>query len=155
MRIARWRAVFLLVVRPSALKKVAAEYHEYINRRETMEAKLQREKDSPPHYEQSIDRIRRGLFTSLGLVAMAFALAALTGRAIVGLNGPVSEDLLESLQYIGIGILLWATLAKQGWAIQTFDGTTVPEVVDEFLYRALYVLGSFVLALSVTMQLAA
>jgi len=155
MRIARWRAVFLLAFRPSALKKVAADYHEHINKRETMDAKLQREKDSSPHYEQSIDRIRRGLFTSLGLVAAAFALAALTGRATIALNGPVSEDLLESLQYIGIGILLWATLAKQGWAIQTFDGTTVPEVVDEFLYRALYVLGSFVLALSVTMQLAA
>src|SRR5690349_15904108 len=155
MKINRWSAVFLLAFRPSALKKVAAQYHEYINQKDTMDAKVQREKASPPHYEQSIDRIRRGLFISFVLVAAAFVLAALAGRGIVGLNGPVSENLLESFQHVGIGILLWATLAKQGWAIQIFDGTTVPEVVDEFLYRALYVLGSFVLALSVTMQLAA
>lgn len=96
-----------------------------------------------PNYEESIDRIRHGLLFSFLLVLGSFVVAAILGRAYVSLGGAVSGSVLEVLQYVGIGILLWATLAKQGWSIQTMHGATVPELLNEFLYRALYVFGSF------------
>ena len=62
---------------------------------------------------------------------------------------PMPSELLSALQYIGIGILLCATLARAESAIETIDGESIPERVDFWLYRALYVIGSYFLAPSV------
>lgn len=145
-------ATFLLVFCPSRLKELAREYNEYLNSPEAIEAKQKKNRDEP-HHESSIDRIRRGLWLSLLLVVAAIGCAAFIGYFYVQVCGPATPVTLEFLQYLGIGILLWSTLAKQGWGIQTMDGTTVPERVDEFLYRGFYVFGSFLLALSVALQL--
>lgn len=151
MKINGWSATFLLVFCPSRLKDRAREFNVHIARPEVIAAKQKAQKEAANH-EDAIDRIRRGLLFSLFLVLGSFVVAAILGRVYVLLGGAVSGPALEGLQYIGIGILLWATLAKQGWSIQTLHGATVPEVVNEFLYRALYVFGSFCLALSVTLQ---
>lgn len=151
MKINGWSATFLLVFCPSRLKDLARDFNGHINRPEVIEAK-QKARKEVPNYEDAIDRMRRGLLVSFLLVCGSFVVAAILGRAYVSLGGAVSGPALEALQYSGIGILLWATLAKQGWSIQTMHGATVPEVVNEFLYRALYVFGSFCLALSVTLQ---
>lgn len=46
-------------------------------------------------------------------------------------------------------------LRMQGWSMQTFNGTTVtPEQLDEVIYRWLYVAGSFLLVLAISMQFA-
>ena len=60
-----------------------------------------------------------------------------------------TQPVLNWLQYGGIGILLWATLAKQGWNIQTWGGKTTAEKADQWVFRILYVVGSFCLFLSV------
>lgn len=153
MKINPWTASLLLLFRPARLKEIAHSYNEYINRPDVQKAKIEEERKAPT-YEHSIDRIRQGLLYSFLLVLGSFIVAALIGRACTAWGGRAPGLALETLQYAGIGVLLWATLAKQGWSIQTMHGATVPEVVNEFLYRALYVVGSFLLALSVTLQVA-
>lgn len=75
-------------------------------------------------------------------------IAAKIYYAFGGSNNPFAEELL---QYIGIGVLLWATLANAGWNIQTMNGDTIPELVNEWMFRVLYVIGSFLLVLSVSL----
>lgn len=60
-----------------------------------------------------------------------------------------TSQMVSWLQYGGIGILLWATLAKQGWNIQTYGGQSTAEKVDQWIFRGLYVVGSFCFYLSV------
>lgn len=153
MKVSRWRAAFLLVVSPARLKQISASYNEHINTPESIAARQKQNAEAPYHI-RSIDRIRQGLIYSLLLVVGAAVVAAILGRIALALCKPIPNGVLELIQYIGIGILLWATLAKQGWSIQTFDGTTIPEQLDDSIYRWLYVFGSFLLALAISMQLA-
>jgi len=95
-------------------------------------------------------QIRRQLLGSAGWVAVVI----IVGKAIsVGLEstfGPASPRTLVSLQYWGIGLLLWATLGKGGWSIQTMRGDTIYEDVDDWIFRGLYLGGSLPLVISAT-----
>ncbi len=80
------------------------------------------------------------------LVIIGWAIGALLARQF----GPAPENLHALLQYIGVGILLLATLARSGWAIQTIGGKSLLERTDALLYRIFYTIGSFLLILSVS-----
>ena len=83
---------------------------------------------------------------------MFSVIAALVAGKLYYVCGGIKNPLVEGLlQYIGIGFLLWATLAKAGWNIQTMNGDTIPELVNEWVFRFLYVIGSFLLVLSVSL----
>ena len=53
---------------------------------------------------------------------------------------------------VAAGILLGATLSILGWEIQSYKGRTLPERVNRWLYRSLYVLGTFLLVLALSWQ---
>jgi hypothetical protein len=93
--------------------------------------------------------LRTTLFTAFAVVAGAIFVAYLSGAALNAFTIVKSPKWNAWLQYGGIGILLWATLGRVDSPIQTFDGNTLPERVDLWLYRWLYVIGSYALALSV------
>jgi hypothetical protein len=97
--------------------------------------------------------VRRALVTSLLLVAVAVLLGWLTGTLLAIVCGPPTLSTNRVLQFIGVGVLLWATLAKQGWNIQSYNGNTLPELVDRWIYRTLYVIGSYILVVSVAWSL--
>jgi hypothetical protein len=73
-----------------------------------------------------------------------------TGALLTWLFGPSPENLPALLQYFGVAILLLATLARSGWAIQTIGGKSLLERTDAWLYRIFYIFGSFSLILSVS-----
>jgi hypothetical protein len=89
------------------------------------------------------------------LVAGGVVLAGIIGKVYFALGGARCRVVEEIFQYSGIGILLWATLGKAGWSIQTMNGDTIPELVNEWVFRALSVLGSFLLALAVSLAFGA
>jgi hypothetical protein len=93
-------------------------------------------------------KVRQAFSRSLQLVASVLILGWVVAKALFATIGPAGPGLSLALQYGGIGILLWATLAKGGWTIQTIGGETLPELIDQRLYRVLYLLGSFILAIS-------
>lgn len=101
-------------------------------------------------FGDSVSLIRSTLFTAFALVTGTIVAAFLSGVALKGLSVTQSPKWTAWLQYGGIGVLLWATLARVESAIQTWDGGTLPERVDLWLYRSLYIVGSYALALSVT-----
>jgi hypothetical protein len=93
--------------------------------------------------------VYKAIFVSFTIVATTVLFGYLVGQCLKILYGPSSQLIYQWLQYTGIAILLWATLAKQGWNIQTWNGTTVAEKIDKWVFWSLYLLGSFILVLSV------
>ena len=71
-----------------------------------------------------------------------------SGRVALAINGP-SHKVTRYLQYVGLALLLWATLGSPGWAIQSSSGNTPAEVLDRCVYRTLHMLGSYFLAFSI------
>jgi hypothetical protein len=143
-----WQFI-LLIINPSRLKNI------YVP--ESLKAAHEKAKTDAPTTPESfhignIDRIRRGLFISLLLVIGISIIAILCGNAYSSYIGPMSKRALMVFQDVGIGVLLWATLAKQGWVIQTLEGNSLPEMLDNLVFRTMYMVGSFILVLSVSMQ---
>lgn len=100
-------------------------------------------------FENAVSLIRKTLFTAFLVVAVAIAAALITALILQNVSIQKSQRWNVVLQSGGIGVLLWATLGRVESAIQTMDGGTVPERVDQWLYRFLYIAGSYALALSV------
>lgn len=154
MKISKIAALFLLVFRPRKLiERTNADYQE-MNTLEAIQRKQERTQRTT-QAEISINQIRSSLFWSFVLVAGAVLAAGVIGRVYFALGGARCQTAEEILQYSGIGVLLWATLGKAGWSIQTLNGDTIPELVNEWVFRALYVLGSFLLALAVSLAFGA
>jgi hypothetical protein len=93
------------------------------------------------HEESRLHAIRRGLCQSLiwGLVAMGagFAIGSLLGASI----GPQLEFAI-GIVVVGTTILMRATLALQGWSIQSFKGNTLSERLNQWIFRTLYLIGT-------------
>lgn len=115
----------------------------------TPERKQELRQSFERQFSDAVSLIRSMFFTSFAVVAGAITAAFLSGMLLKALAVAKSTGWNAWLQYGGIGVLLWATLAKAGSAIRTWDGGTLPERVDAWLYRLLYIAGSYALALSV------
>lgn len=124
-------AIGLLIFKPKAFRELA-------------EADA-RELAKPPR--DSVKDLRTGLGMSFVVFAATLAFAGAASLIGIRLIGLVPRWLLANGQVVGAGFLLWATLAKQGWNIQTLNGNTLPERVDRLIFRVLYIAGTFVLAL--------
>lgn len=154
MKISKPSALFMLAFRPSKLiERTKADYQE-MNTPGAIQRKQERNQRTT-QAERSINQIRSSLFWSFVLVAGAVLAAGIIGKTYFALGGARCETAEEILQYSGIGVLLWATLGKAGWSIQTMNGDTIPELVNEWVFRALYVIGSFLLALAVSLTFGA
>jgi hypothetical protein len=105
--------------------------------------------DRANQFARAARDVRRGLGESFGLVVLTVVTGWLVGEVLEHFIGSTSLVVNHLLQYGGVGIILWATLAIRGWSIQTSNGNTLPERLDRAIYRALYLVGSFLLVLSV------
>jgi hypothetical protein len=92
------------------------------------------------------------------IIQRAFLLSCLwTGGAILagyflgrGLKcslGSANASLATLFQVVSAAAVLIATLAVRGWEIQSYAGTTLPERVNQWLARALFVFGTFFFSL--------
>jgi hypothetical protein len=143
-------AIVLLFVAPS---KLVAHSVDHAIRLQSGALSTEREAELrtsfTAQFGSAVSLIRSSLFTAFFVVAGAIAAALLTAQVLQDQTIPKSQNWNVGLQFGGIGVLLWATLGRVESAIQTWDGVTVPERVDQWLYRFLYIAGSYALALSV------
>lgn len=150
--ISTWRAIVLVVFAPTKLVEHSVD-HAIRSQPEPLdteqEQKLRLKFNA--QFEKSVFSIRSTVFASFAVVAGAILGAFVSGITLNTLGIAKSPEWNAWLQYGGIGILLWATLARvDSSAISTWDGGTLPERVDLWLYRLLYIAGSYPLALSVS-----
>ena len=150
MKISRTKAISLLIFWPTRLIQKTEEDYRKMNTPDVIEEKQRKNKEISQS-EKSINNIRKALFWSLVLVLLSVIAALAVGKIYYLCGGLRKPFIEEILQYSGIAVLLWATLAKVGWDVQTMNGNTIPELVNEWVFRFLYVIGSFLLVLSVSL----
>lgn len=143
-------AILLLALRPSRL---VAHSVDHAVRSQPGVLTAEREQDLRRHFgnqfEEAVSLIRASLRKALLVVAFAVAAALFCAFMLHSFNIEKTNAANAWLQYGGIGVFLFATLGRAESAIETHDGGTLPERVDLWLYRVLYIVGSFGLALSV------
>jgi hypothetical protein len=132
-------ATYFFLFKQARFDALSTQWSEVLNR-----------EDNQLNVDRPDNVIRKSLSTSFLTVVATIILGFLIGSFGHWIFGALPTWVNRALQYGGVGILLWATLAKLGWNIQTFSGRTLPELVDVWIYRALYVIGSFALVVSVS-----
>ncbi|MDZ5699857.1 hypothetical protein [Chelativorans sp. M5D2P16] len=104
----------------------------------------------PDSYDWMLYRsraVRRGFFTSLGVVSYIGALGFMMGRIAFR---EIGENNIAVLIFGAIGglIFFWATLAIRGWEIETMEGSSLPERINQWIFRGLYLLGTLLVVMS-------
>jgi hypothetical protein len=145
------RALLALLVSPSRFVRLAVEHaiaQEFKTNKELLRAypdrnlPPERRKEFERHAKERTDVIRRALFVAWVSTVLAIILGLLTGGLARILFGKPSAVVSAALQIGAGGIILAATLALLGWEIQSYKGTSLPEKVNRWLFRAQYCLGT-------------
>jgi len=93
--------------------------------------------------------VNRAFWNSLGLILVFALLGALTGKLLFCKYGQPKDIAIVIQQITGACLLLWGTLFVRGWEIQTYKGVTLTERVNQWIYRAMYCLGTGILVCSI------
>jgi cytochrome c biogenesis protein CcdA len=108
------------------------------------------------HYKDSsekphrADTIRRAFFASFALVLGFSAFGYFLGCLMPTLGLCATPKTIGWLQIIGAGLLLWGTLFVRGWEVLSYSGVQFSERVNQWLYRALYCIGTAVIVYSLS-----
>jgi hypothetical protein len=96
------------------------------------------------------DNLKKSFLLS-GLFVLGSVIAAyFTGICLTKLYSPATDAYIKALQVIGAALLLWPTLWELGWHLRSWGGSTLPERTHNWIFRTLYILGTYSLFLSVT-----
>ncbi|MGH7814214.1 MAG: hypothetical protein ACREQI_09455 [Candidatus Binataceae bacterium] len=99
---------------------------------------------------QQFALIRTSLCRSLVCSAFTVVVGVIAGAALRFTPAAENPHVAVALQLAAAAIVLWATLGLVGWKIQTWNGETLPEKVNQALFKCLYVLGTFLIIVSLT-----
>jgi len=92
--------------------------------------------------------VRHALLLSSVLVLISGSIGFISGFIAKILFGAPTGTTIKILQVCGALILLWATLFVRGWEIQTYAGVTFSERANQWVYRALYCVGTAIILFS-------
>lgn len=103
-------------------------------------------KRGPVQSASNIGVLRTALLTSFVTCGVATIGGGFFGIVAAFLFG--SHAVLATVAIItGTAILLWATLAVQGWSIQSVKGETLTEPASQWIFRSLYAVGTGLISL--------
>jgi hypothetical protein len=103
------------------------------------EEQEERRREYAPTIDLRIDLLRRNLLRSFFILASAVVISLLFSHVLSAVS-PCGRV------WLGVSSLFcfaWATLARLGWAGQSWKGDTVVERLDERIFKTLYWLGTF------------
>ncbi len=135
--------IYLVIFHPhcaSSLQKVVEEW-----RRKRLDERR-------PGGSDLSDRARllgKGLRQSLVAILSALFLGGVIWYVVNLIGWNVSHVVARGLQVVGSVLLLWGTLFVRGWEIQTISGQSVVELVNRWIFVAVYWLGTFIAVLGV------
>jgi hypothetical protein len=133
-------ACALAIFRPDSFEVYAKRHNDSVNRQ--------------PNAEEArrVDPIRRGYCEAAVWMTVSVVAGALGGAMLKAAIG-VMPFAVAVTAIVGTGIILWASLAYQGWTVQTYSDATLEERVNRWLFRFLYSLGTFLIAVAATWQI--
>jgi len=86
--------------------------------------------------------VRHSYGIAFALVTATILVGMITGKAL-SVWWPAPKPGVVILQMAAAGVLLVATLGFLGWEIQTVKGQTLAEKTNRWLFRLLYVIGTY------------
>lgn len=101
-----------------------------------------------PHFEElsKIHHVRGALFQAFWICLTATLAGAGLGKALSA-AAPNGTGVATIVAVVGTATLLWASLALQGWNIQSMKGQTLTERVNQWIFRTLYAVGTLLISL--------
>ena len=93
-------------------------------------------------------RLRSGMGLSLLLVGGSAGWAIAGGLTLTHFVGAPRPVVSMVLQMGAAALLLWATIWELNWGIRSFSGETLPERVHGWIFKGLYIVGTWCLFLS-------
>jgi F0F1-type ATP synthase assembly protein I len=94
------------------------------------------------------NKIRSSFLNSLLTTFSSIVLGVILGSVLKKLFGSPSIFVLNLFQMLGVGILLSATLSVLSHEIESYGKSTLAEKINKTLFKAQYVLGSFLFFLA-------
>ena len=92
--------------------------------------------------------IKCSLWNSLVLILLFGLIGFSIGIVFRCIRGVPGQMTISVLQIAGALLLLWGTLFIRGFEIQTWDNNTLAERVNQWLYRAMYCIGTAIIIFS-------
>ena len=93
--------------------------------------------------------LRRAFLLGIGVTAATILIGIAAGWALKSLV-PSSKNPVYALQAIGAAIILGATLGQIGRKEESMGGENLADEMNGFIFRALYVVGTFLFVTSVS-----
>jgi hypothetical protein len=143
---AAW-SCFLLVFAPAKFKALEDEDS-------AQQRALDKEKTSEQIAEEWEPRhlvVRRAFGFSFLVVVVAAIIGWVVGRLVGWIGYCALSWWIGFLQIAETGLLLWSVLFVRGWEIQSFDGNTLGERVNRWLYRFLSFVGTLILLVAISL----
>ena len=99
-----------------------------------------------------IQKIRRGLWQSFKSFVLTVTASVVIG---LGLLTFLNHELIYGAVALifGAGILMWATFAQRGWDIQSMGGVTLSERANQWIFRALFILGTALITIGTVLTI--
>jgi len=134
------KIIFDAIARPSSFVEEEIRHNDEVNR-----ILLSRKVVSEP---SKIYYVRSALFQAFWICLFSTLCGA--GIGLVAAKAMTNTAVATGIIVVGTAILLWATLAVQGWSIQTMEGQTLTERVNQWIFRTLYAVGTLFISFGST-----
>lgn len=134
------KATILCLASPQKFADLALEYDRNLPRIET-------DDDPLSQRVQKAWIIRRAFWFSCLLTSGALLVGYFLGLSLKCFVGAAGTSTATFVQAVSAGVVLIATLAVRGWEIQSYSGETLPEKINQWLMRTLFVSGTFAFSL--------
>jgi len=134
------KIIFYAIARPSSFVETEIRHNDEMNR-----ILLSRKVVSEP---SKIYYVRSALFQAFWICLVSTLCGA--GIGLAAAKTMTNTAVATGIIVAGTAILLWATLAVQGWSIQSMKGQTLTERVNQWIFRTLYAVGTLFISLGST-----
>ena len=136
------RLCFIFLFSPSKFAQCEAEDNWRVNAEDQKKTPREHKEQADEQASQRHNVVRWALLKSLVAVVISVGAGLFIGNIPRFFSYCVLTETANVLEVVGACILLWAVLFVRGWEIQTLDGSTLTEQVNQWIYRALSIGGT-------------
>ena len=100
----------------------------------------------------SANKLRLALLKSFLAVFLTFSVALSIGLFEGSIKPSLPLSWKKCLELTAAFLLMWSTLFELGWGLRTWKGQALHELIHSFIFRTIFISGSFVLMLALIIK---